>query len=242
MTALVWIPFVSAKETPYSALESQESVEKGGGTVRGGKFVPAKFGNGFISEKQGDVIQFPTEGVLNLEAGTVEFWIKMGWDAVELMNVVGKPERFIFLTYARTADAIFLQFEGRPEQGALISAIAGMRIKSANVWYDAYSEGLDLKIGEIHHMAGTWGQDGVKLYLDGELAATNDFKGGPTLMADVFQINNGDGPTNFDFPTDCVVDEFRLSDHQKTQGELIMVAVSPKDRLAATWGMIRKAY
>ena len=58
---LLCLSVATAKETFFSALESQAEVEKEGGTVGGGSFVPGKFGNGFVSEKQGDVIQFPVE-------------------------------------------------------------------------------------------------------------------------------------------------------------------------------------
>ena len=90
-------------------------------------------------------------------------------------------------------------------------------------------------------MAGTWGPDGIKLYLDGELAGTNDFKGGPTVFAETLEINNA-SPPDPNYPSNYVVDEVRLSDHQKTQNELVMVAVSPEGRLTTTWGRIKKAY
>ena len=39
-------------------------------------------------------------------------------------------------------------------------------------------------------MAGTWGPDGLKLYLDGKLEGEADFKNGPTVFAETFEINN----------------------------------------------------
>ncbi len=229
--ALVWIPFAFAKETFYSALESKESVEEEGGTVDGGKFVPGKFGNGFVSENVGDVIHFPVEDrFVNLEEGTVELWVKMGLDASEIAG-----ELFVFMSYKRGTDAVFLQFDK--------SGIARMRLKSAGSWHNADSEPTGWKKDEIHHLAGTWGPDGIKVYLDSNLAGSDDFKAGPTVFAETLDINNASPPSP-DFPTNCVVDEVRLSDQQKTSDEFVMEpnSVQPAGKVTTTWGNIRNLY
>ena len=228
--ALVIVPFALAGETFYSALESQAAVEAEGGTVDGGRFVPGKYGNGFISENVGDVIHFPVEGrFTNLAEGTVELWVKMGLDASEISG-----ETFMFMTYLRGSDAIFLQLD--PSSGRA-------RIKSANSWYNAVAE-MDWQEGETHHMAGTWGPGGLSLYYDGELVASDPFTGGPTLFAETFEINNA-SPPDPNFPTNCVVDEVRISDHQKTADELILdptTSTEPAGKITATWGAVKKAY
>ena len=104
---LFCLSVASAKETFFSALESQAAVEKEGGTVVGGSFVPGKFGNGFVSEEQGDVIHFSVEDrFVNLEEGTVELWVTMGYDISTVTD-----ELFLFMTYKRGTDAVFLQFD-----------------------------------------------------------------------------------------------------------------------------------
>ena len=88
--ALVGIPFVSAKETFYCSLDSKEAVEEEGGTVKNGKFEPGKYGDGFYTEKEGDIITFPVEErFINLQQGTVEFWVKMGIDAAKVKDSHG---------------------------------------------------------------------------------------------------------------------------------------------------------
>ena len=232
--ALVGIPFLSAKETFYCSLDSQEVVEDQDGTVKAGKFEKAKFGEGFYSEKVGDIITFPVEDrFTNLEAGTVEFWVKMGVDAVKVIE-----ERCWFLTYLTPNDAIYIVLDGKyaPHK-------ARLRIKSGGTWYNCDGPSLDWKKGEIHHVAGTWGQDGMKLYLDGEQAGTNIFKGGPTVFATIFGINNNSvTPVQ---PTETVVDELRISDHQKGADELVMgppESVDPTEKVAGTWGKIKIGY
>lgn len=218
-----------AKETFFSALESQADVEKEGGTVDGGKFAPGKFGNGFVSKEVGDVIHFPVEDrFINLEKGTVELWVTMGMD---ISTVSG--ELFLFMTYKRGTDAVFLQFDSGGK--------ARMRVKSAGSWFNADSGVLNWKEGEHHHMAGTWGPDGLKLFLDGELAAENKTDRGPTVFAASFEVNNA-SPPDPKFPTNCVVDGLRISDHQKEANELVLddpAPVQPLGKLALTWGHLK---
>ena len=226
---LLCLSVASAKETFFSALESKAEVEKEGGTVAGGNFVPGKFGNGFVSEKAGDVIHFPVEDrFVNLDEGTVELWVTMGLDTSTITG-----ELFMFMTYKRGTDAVFLQFNK--------GGVAQMRIKSANSWHNATSAALNWKKGEHHHMAGTWGPDGLKLYLDGELEGEANFKKGPTVFAQTFEINNA-SPPDPKFPTNCVVDSLRISDHQKDVDELVLddpAPVQPLGKLTTTWGQLK---
>ena len=227
---LLCVSVAVAEETFFSGLESKAEVEKEGGTVDGGSFKPGKFGNGFVSEAVGDVIHFPVEDrFVNLDEGTVELWVTMGLDASDI-----KGELFTFMTYKRGTDAVFLQFNS--------GGIAQMRIKSAGSWHNANSAKLDWKTGEHHHMAGTWGPDGLKLYLDGRLEGEAGFKKGPTVFAQTFEINNA-SPPDPKFPTNCVVDGLRLSDHQKEPDEFVMddpADVQPIGKLATTWARIKR--
>lgn len=227
--ALLCVSIAAAEETFFSALESQAEVEKEGGTVDGGSFAPGKFGNGFVSEEVGDVIHFPVEDrFVNLDEGTVELWVTMGLDVKEITG-----ELFLFMTYKRGTDAVFVQFDN--------GGIARMRIKSAGSWFNADSSPLNWKKGEHHHVAGTWGPAGLKLYLDGKLEGEHDFKKGPTVFAETFEINNA-SPPDPKFPTNCVVDGLRLSDHQKEVDEFIMddpAPVQPLGKLSVVWARIK---
>ena len=243
--ALIWVPFAFAKETFYSALESKESVENEGGQVVGGNFAPGQNGNGFISANAGDVIHFPVENrILNLKEGTVECWVKMGFDVPAADKWI-VDEFYMFSTYKLWTDAIFLQFDRRASE-LPNGPGARMRIKSAGKWFNANSGSLEWKTDEIHHIAGTWGPDGLKLYLDGELAgSTSDIKDGPAVFADTFEINNnswGDLSDPKSSHTNCVVDELRISDNQKSANELMIDIpsfVQPDKKIAATWGELK---
>ncbi len=226
---LLCVSVATAEETFFSALESKAEVEKEGGTVDGGSFVPGKFGNGFVSEAAGDVIHFPVEDrFVNLDEGSVELWVTMGLDVKDVNG-----ELFLFMTYKRGTDAVFLQFDG--------GGIARMRIKSAGSWFNADSSPLNWKEGEHHHMAGTWGPAGLKLYLDGKLEGEDDSKEGPTVFAETFEINNA-SPPDPKFPTNCVVDGLRISDHQKDVDELVLddpAPVEPGGKVTTTWAQLK---
>ena len=94
-------------------------------------------------------------------------------------------------------------------------------------------------------MAGTWGPDGLKLYLDGKLAAEDGFKGGPKQFAQTFSINNVEPEKVGNFVSKCTVDEVRLSDHQKKLDELILdpeefFPVHPKGKVTAIWSNLKR--
>jgi hypothetical protein len=222
---------ISAKETFYTSLESQDSVEAEGGTVDGGEFAPGKFGNGFMSIDPKDVVTFPVEDrFTNLEEGTVELFFTLGVDAQEFSG-----ELFMFITYKRGTDCLDISWNNN---------VARARIKSAGTWYTAASTPLDWQEGETHHMAHTWGPGGLNLYLDGELAGESNFTGGPTQFSTWIAINNVE-PANANFPSQSVVDEIRIFDHQKEADELILepgtTAVRPEEKIATKWAEIKSS-
>ena len=240
--ALVCIPFAYAGETFYSALESKASVEAEGGEVIGGEFVPGKEGNGFRSVEGPDVIHFPYGDKLgDFSEGTIEAWVKLGWDMNEFTDVMGKEEIFVLWSYnAAGTDAIGIEIGGCC--GHPNWPIVQMRLKSGGEWHGAASEELDWKEGEVHHIAGTFGPDGLKIYLDGELAGTDDFVGGTLAPIERFAINNNESdPASF--PSMNVVDEMRMFDYQRSADEIMTPsAVSPEEAVTTTWGTIKKMY
>ena len=225
--------FAAAEETFYTALEDADSVEDEGGTINGGEFAPGALGNGFMSVDPTDTLTFPVEDrFTNLEEGTVELFMTLGVDASTFQG-----ELFMFITYQRGTDCLDISWNNN---------VARARIKSGGSWSSADSDPLDWKEGETHHMAHTWGPGGLNLYLDGELAAEHGFKGGPLLFSTWMAINNVE-PAAANFPSNCVVDELRIFDHQKEADELILdleafFSVNYRGKAAMTWGGIKKLY
>ena len=210
------------EETFFSTLESISAVRNSGGTVNPpneANFVEGGCGKGFISKRSKEIITFPiTEKNLNnLEAGTVELCVTLTRDLAEAAD-----ELFLFMAYERDYDAIFLQFidpESHP-----IRPVARMRIKrgvsSDPDWVNAESDKLDWKAGEHHHLAGSWGDEGVKLYIDGKRIAHNPVVPvQPTKYPDSFTVNNDSADTGNN-PTHCIVRNLRISNYQKDDADV----------------------
>jgi hypothetical protein len=250
--ALALIPFlsVSAEVTFYADLESEESVEAGGGEVigNGGQFVPGYIGNGYMSTEAEDVVRYPFEGAIEgyQEQGTLELWLTLGWDIDNFTDAIGVDWRdwglgevFMFWSYNDAGtDAIGMMIgDGSPN-----SPIAQFRVREAvEEWHSAASEELDWKEGSTHHMAGTWGPNGVNLYLDGEWAGDEPYQGGPANPIERLSINNNEAdPASF--PSFSVVDELKIHDVQLSDDEVrgIAAAVDPAGKIAMTWAAVKK--
>ena len=99
-----------------------------------------------------------------------------------------------------------------------------------------------ISFGEWHHLAGTYDGKELKVYVDGELAASKDQEG---------KINITDGEP-FKFAQDCcgrtfvgILDEIRFSNAPLTEAEIkksingLTAAVEPSSKLATVWGKLK---
>ena len=231
---LVLVPFAGAEQLFYNSLDSQEAVEVGGGTFHGGSFEPAIVENGFLSEADGQSISFPTEGNIQLDEGTVALWVKV------MFPILDQPtESFIFLSYLRGDNAWFITHSHAWQANGVC-----WMIKNSGAWHgqNSCSEDLDWTDEETHFIAGTWGADGMKLYLDGELAGEEDFQGGPALLDDDFWIGSTDTKS---LVSKWIQDEIYIFDTQLDENEVSNLMVSsvavsePSNALIATWGKLK---
>ena len=101
---LALIPLANAKQTFYNSLDSKETVEAGGGIVHGGSFEPGVLEQGFLADDVGEAVSFPTEGVIQLDEGTIALWVKVMFPLLD-----APKESFIFLSYFRGTDAWFIK-------------------------------------------------------------------------------------------------------------------------------------
>jgi hypothetical protein len=237
---LFLISLIDAKQTFYNSLDSQEAVEAGDGTVHGGSFEPAIVEGGFLADEVGEAVSFPTEGVLKLAEGTIALWVKV------MFPILDAPkESFIFLSYLRGNDAWFINHSHAWQPNGIC-----WMIKNNGVWHEqgsSCSKDLDWKEGEGHFIACTWGEK-MELYLDGDLAAEVDFKGGPAQLDDDFWVGNIDIDTaaNPDLYSKWIQDELYIFDNQLSGNEVNQLmksslAVESKNSLASTWGKLKSA-
>ena len=212
-------------EEIFSAtLEDLSSVKNAGGTPLGitedENFKEGGCGKGFISLEVGEAIEFETEGNFYSKQGTVALCVALTLDLDQATD-----ELFLFYTYARAYDAVALQLIDR-DNGPL-RRVARMRIKrqisdQEGEWINAESPELDWKAREHHHLAGTWGEAGVKLYIDGKLVAHNKkTPARPTRTHQVFTLNNDTDPDTLPHnPTHCILRNLQIFNYPLSDAEV----------------------
>lgn len=222
-----WVQTHPKPDEIFSAtLEDLSSVKNAGGTPlqinADENFQIGGWGKGFISLNDGEAIEFETKGNFYSKQGTVALCVTLTFDLDE-----EDDELFFFSTFARNYDAVLLQLIVRyPEDPDDPRPVARMGIKrqisdKEGKWINAASPELDWKAGEHHHLAGTWGEAGVKLYIDGKLIAHNDeTPARPTRTHHVFTLNNDTAveiPRN---PTHCILRNLQIFNYPLNDAEV----------------------
>ena len=218
-----WKPTPPPAEIFSATLEDLSSVKNAGGKPLNinddENFEVGGWGRGFISRNVGEAIEFKTEDNFYAEQGTVALCVDLTRDLDQAPD-----ELFFFTTYLREYDAVILQLIDR-DHGPF-RHVARMRIKrkisdKEGEWINAESPELDWKAGEHHHLAGTWGEAGVKLYIDGKLIAHNEkTPARPTQTNRVFTLNNDtavDTPKN---PTHCILRNLQIFNYPLDDAEV----------------------
>jgi len=77
-------PKSSHAETPtpifQESFETLSQIQADGGTASGVTIEPGRSGNGVRIHNSGSLLSFPAAGHLNMQKGTIEFWVKPNWN------------------------------------------------------------------------------------------------------------------------------------------------------------------
>lgn len=210
-----------------ATLDGMSSVKNAGGKPlrinEDENFEEGGWGKGFISRNNGEAIEFETKDNFYPKQGTVALCVTLTRDLD-----LAKDELFLFTTYARDYDAVVLQLIDMDDGPLNPRHVARMRIKrkisdKEGEWINAESPKLDWKAKEHHHLAGTWGEAGVKLYIDGELVAHRETKtpARPTKRNRVFTLNNDTEPdTIANNPTHCILRNLQIFNYPLNDAEV----------------------
>lgn len=174
---------------------------------------------GFISKKAADVVIFTLENKFtNLNGGTIEVCVTPHRDpkdasrSFSLLRIPPHDKKagvtLKVVGILNKAPAIRMRIVINPEKAEVVK-----------------SRGLDWEVGKDYHIAGTWGPEGMYLYIDGKNVGVNaDFKGSPKSLQGKLAINNdglNDGPDDsFNNPTECVISNLQISNYQKSAEEI----------------------
>lgn len=176
--------------------------------------------SGFISKGPTDVVIFTLENEFtNLNGGTIEVCVTPHRDPKDA------PHNFSLLripSHEKKA-GVTLKVVGIAAEAPAIR----MRIViNPEIAESVRSRGvLDWEVKKHYHIAGTWGPEGMYLYIDGKNVGVNaDFKESPKSLQGKLAINNdglNDGPDDsFNNPTECVISNLQISNYQKSAEEI----------------------
>ena len=211
-----------------------------GALVNDPKWVSGKFGKALEFDGKDDYVEMSLPDVFSDIPNndfTISFW-------VNVQDISGSGTVWTRIMEARHDNSNYVQFDIQINNGELginvIDAGAERTIIvdspiSADTWY---------------HVTGTWDadEDSVKLYLDGVQQLTTGTvpaSPGTQRTLDVGRRSDGSDLTYFD----GIIDEFAVFNVALTEEEIeslmeeglkAIAAVSCLDKLATTWGQIRR--
>ena len=201
------------------------------GTLMGPKRGDGKVGQGLVLGGNGpkDFVEIPDSDSLDLVDGlTVEMWVYL--NSAPTAGGVGATKEATYKVGPRSDQKMLLRMTTSSK--AWISAVViGNMVLPLNKWI---------------HTAGTYdAESGAgKIYIDGEIDNESDIGGGDIVPNDdVLWLGRGASPY-----LDGSMDEVRISNIARSQKEIQqlmkigiegVLAVTPKDKLATTWGQLK---
>lgn len=187
------------------------TLSKNSGVSVGAIQVPGKMGYGKqfkgIKNVSGSIIHIPDHNSLDLqEEGTIEAWIYVN-SFQDWAGVVYKGDKTDF-----SDDAYFIQFLGGSERKRLAFGIA-----NKNGTYSYERSAIDLEAETWYHVAFTWDQQTMRLYVNGydygskpNSTVARNTSGGLNIGS---QLNEAVEKN----PFDGIIDEVRISNVARSQ-------------------------
>jgi len=175
--------------------------------IRGDAALTAgKFGQALALKKR-QTLAYGADGKINLEAGTVEFWVLWTEDLAKL-------EKGALFSFVSATEKNYIHFNkvridrfGMPMKGGPLENFKWQRV-------DLDPTGWT--VGAWRHIAGTWDNGVTKIYLDGELVDHDE--GGAVLIEAPQAFSVGPGP--------LVIDELRISSIARSAEEIAATAAA----------------
>jgi DNA-binding beta-propeller fold protein YncE len=172
----------------------------------------------------GDRLAYATAGNIDRLRGTVEFWLKPTWDGDDL-------ETYIFFEAGDTwGNRILLAKDGA-------NNLRFLMWDAAEVEYGVGFGVSDWIAGEWHHLAATWGDGDMALYVDGALVGTQSGSVPPDAFPAQMSVGMNNGMDN---TARAVFDEFRISGRAREAYEILDDYYAGLDQmppLSTPWGL-----
>jgi hypothetical protein len=164
------------------------------GTATGITFEPGRFGQGVLIDDE-DTLIYRTEENMQLQAGSIEMWVRPNEDSQAMVGV-----------------HTLLETEDPADQGGIQVAMGDGNL-GAVIWTREIVNGvhsaIDWRAGEWHHLAVSWQDHELWLAIDGWLVDHRDQVTLPPALGPAFRV--GSTP-NLGWQANAVLDELRISD------------------------------
>jgi hypothetical protein len=188
------------------------------GTAIGTELTDGRFGQGVLLDES-DTLTYTVAGNLNHTQGAVEFWMRPAWDGDDggdhTLFWWGNWEEFFHLRKDAISNLVFDYFY----EGGSCGAPTGV---------------AHWRAGEWHHIAFTWRETEIRLYVDGRQVALTECGGIAQPTARDFYV--GSRPAGAG-SIEAVIDELRISDIPRVgfsaTCERVLVADSGSHRIQA---------
>ncbi|MBU0478420.1 LamG domain-containing protein [bacterium] len=170
--------------------------------------INTKFGTGAL-DLIDDGSNIIYDQIKNIGAeGTVEFWIKPAWDFS-----ANKIKRQYLRINSNVKNRIQLRTSDSPSENQ--SMIFIIENEEGVHFVQAYK--LNWAADTWHHIAVTWGKDGMRLYLDGDLRAKNSYAGGLSPVEDYVALGKY---ASWSADINASVDELKIMSRQLSAEEI----------------------
>ena len=189
------------------------------GSPSGAMLVEGLYGQG-AAVGYGDRLSYAAEGNLDLNQGTIEFWLKPDWNGDDM-------ESYTFFE---------MGYEWFNRMRIMKDGANNLRFM---VWDDDTEYGVAFNVGdwlagEWHHIAATWQGDEIALYIDGLQVGTSEGVTMPAALVDKLFVGSAALDPQY---AQGVIDELRISSTARVGNSAtcnrILVADSGNHRLQA---------
>ena len=205
----------------FCSLEDVGAIEGEGGDVDihgSEKFPEGGCSSGFVSKEKEDRVTFPVDGKFTyLEAGTIELCLTPQTKFFEQ-----EKELFLFATRL-SENAIQLKVVyPKPKSTRKYPSLLRLRMKrndGSKKNSRVETSKLEWKVGQHYHIAGTWGENELRLYRDGKVVKTKNrkqgYRGPPEELKGRFVVNNtSPDEDECEHPTHCIISNLVIHNAQ----------------------------
>ena len=164
------------------------------GTAFGTDFTAGKYDAGLLIDN-GDSLTYSTAGNLNRETGSIEFWLRPDWNGND----------FNSYTFFESGQSWFNRLRIMKDGANNLRFM----VWDSSTEYGVAHNVANWQAGDWHHIAATWNETTMTLYVDGEAVDSRADARPPDLLADTLYVGlNYLGSQQ----ANATIDELRVSD------------------------------